>query len=99
MCNKNNKIEKCVPPYENKNVPFSYKTNKPNENRLKIAECRILKGIYGPVKDNITHQYGMITNRELEELYNKPNIVEIIKSENRDGPAILTEQFNVSNRK
>lgn len=54
---------------------------KQNENRLKIAERRILRRIYGPVKDNNTQQYRIRTNKELEELYNQPDIVKIIKSE------------------
>lgn len=54
---------------------------KQNENRLRIAERRILRGIYGPVKDNTTQQYRMRTNRELEELYSQPDIVKIIKSQ------------------
>ncbi|MBV2145327.1 MAG: hypothetical protein KTM48_01095 [Wolbachia endosymbiont of Pissodes strobi] len=63
------------------NACETWTMTKQNENRLKITERRILRRIYRPVKDNNTQQYIIRTNIELEELYNQPDIVKIIKSD------------------
>lgn len=57
-----------------------------DEPKLKPAQDskrRILRGIYGPLSDNTTLRYrtGTKAKLELEELYNEPYIVQIIKSE------------------
>lgn len=54
---------------------------KQNETRLRIAERKILRSIYGPVKDETTQQYRSRKNREIEELYGQPDIIKIIKAE------------------
>lgn len=53
---------------------------KTNERRLRCFERKVLRKIYGPIKDQGTQQYRIRTNKELEELYKSPSIIQEIKS-------------------
>ena len=51
---------------------------KKDKLRLAAFERKILRRIYGPVKDNDI--WRIIYNQELYQLYNAPNIIQTIKS-------------------
>ncbi|CAI6370121.1 unnamed protein product [Macrosiphum euphorbiae] len=53
---------------------------KTEENKLIIFERKILRKIFGPVKDDETEGWRIRKNKELEELFQKPNILNIIQS-------------------
>ena len=56
----------------------TWTTTKNDERRLSIFERKVLNRIYGPIGER--GQWQKRCNRELEELYNEPNIVNVIKS-------------------
>jgi len=53
---------------------------KTEENKLIILERKILRKIFGPVKDEETEGWRIRKNKEIEELFQKPNILNIIQS-------------------
>lgn len=53
---------------------------KTDENRLFSFERKNLKRIFEPVKDNVTSEWKIRKNEKLESLYQKPNIVEAIRT-------------------
>jgi hypothetical protein len=40
----------------------------------------MLRGIFGPKRDEVTGEWGKLTNEELNDLYSSPNIIRVIKS-------------------
>jgi hypothetical protein len=54
-------------------------STKSDENKLMIFERKILRRIFGP-KRNEEGIYEIRSNRELNALYNEPNIVATLKS-------------------
>jgi len=56
----------------------TWTTTKNNERRLSIFEKKILHRIYDPIRKG--GQCRTRYNREFGELYNEPNIVNVIKS-------------------
>jgi hypothetical protein len=48
--------------------------------RLKAFENRVLRGIFGPKKDEVTGGWRKLHNEELHDLYSSSNIVRVIKS-------------------
>ena len=40
----------------------------------------VLRGIFGPRRDEVTEEWRRLHNEELNELYSPPNIVQVIKS-------------------
>jgi hypothetical protein len=52
---------------------------KSDENQFLILERKILRKIFGPIKDNITGEWRRRKNIELQEIFNEKNIVETIK--------------------
>lgn len=53
--------------------------SKMDESKLMVFERKILRKIFGPIKID-EHNWRIRMNHELEELYNRPSIVGIIKS-------------------
>jgi hypothetical protein len=51
-----------------------------DERRLKVFENRVLRGIFGPKRDEVTGEWRKLHNEELNNLYSSPNIVQVIKS-------------------
>jgi len=51
-----------------------------DERRLRVFENRMLRGKFGPKRDEITGEWRKLHNEELNDLYSSPNIVRVIKS-------------------
>jgi hypothetical protein len=41
---------------------------------------RVLKKVFGPKRDEVTGEWRKLHNEELNNLYNLPNIVRVVKS-------------------
>jgi hypothetical protein len=50
------------------------------EQRLRVFENRVLRGIFGPKRDEATGDWRRLHNEELNGLYSSPNIIRVIKS-------------------
>jgi len=50
------------------------------ECRLRVFENRVLRGILGPKRDEVTGEWKRLHNEELNDLYCSPNIVRVITS-------------------
>jgi len=48
--------------------------------RLRVFENRVLRGIFGSKRDEVTGEWRKLHNEELNDLYCSPNIFWIIKS-------------------
>jgi hypothetical protein len=51
-----------------------------DERRLRVFENRVLRGIFGAKRDEVTGEWRKLHNEELNDLYPSPNIVRVIKS-------------------
>jgi len=51
-----------------------------DERRLRVFESRVLRGIFGPKRDEVTGELRKLHNEELNDLYCSPNIIRVIKS-------------------
>jgi hypothetical protein len=49
------------------------------EHRLRVFENRVLRGIFGPKRDETTEDWRKLQNEELHNLYSSPNIIRMIK--------------------
>jgi hypothetical protein len=49
------------------------------ERRLRVFENRVLRGIFGPKRDEVTGEWKKLHNEELNDMYCSPNIVWVIK--------------------
>jgi len=47
---------------------------------LRVSENRVLRGIFGPKRDEVTGEWRKLNNEELNDLYCSPNIVWVRKS-------------------
>jgi hypothetical protein len=45
-----------------------------------VIENRVLRGIFGPKRDEVTGEWRKLHNEELHDLYCSPTIVRLIKS-------------------
>jgi len=50
------------------------------ERRLRVFENRVLRGVFGPKRDEVTGEWRKLHNEELSDLYSLPNIVRVVKS-------------------
>jgi hypothetical protein len=50
------------------------------ERRLRVFENRVLRGIFGPKRDDVTGEWRKLQNEELHDLYCSHIIVWVIKS-------------------
>jgi hypothetical protein len=50
------------------------------EQRLRVFENRVLRRIFGPKRDEVTGEWRRLHNKELNDLYSSPNILQVIKS-------------------
>jgi hypothetical protein len=45
-----------------------------------VFENRVLTGIFGPKRDEVTGEWRRLHNEELNDLYSSPNSIRVIKS-------------------
>jgi hypothetical protein len=50
------------------------------KHKLRVFENRVLKTIFGPVRDEVTGEWKKLHNEELHTLYSSPYIITEIKS-------------------
>jgi hypothetical protein len=50
------------------------------EHRLRVFENRMLRGIFGPKRDEVTGEWRRLHNEERNDLYSSPNVIQVIKS-------------------
>ena len=50
------------------------------ERKLRVFENIVLRGIFGPRRDEATGDWRRLHNKELSDQYSSPNIVQVIKS-------------------
>jgi hypothetical protein len=50
------------------------------ERRLRVFENRVLRGIFGPKRGEVTEEWRKLHNEELNDVYYSPNIFRVIKS-------------------
>jgi hypothetical protein len=50
------------------------------EHRLRVFENRVLRGIFGPKRDEVTGEWRKLHSEELHNLYSSPDIIRQIKS-------------------
>jgi hypothetical protein len=50
------------------------------ECRLRVFENRVLRRLFGPIRNEVTRQWRKLRNEELNDLYSSPNTVKVIKS-------------------
>jgi hypothetical protein len=50
------------------------------EQRLRVLENRVLRGMFGPKRDEATGEWRRLHNEELNDLYSSPNVIQVIKS-------------------
>ena len=50
------------------------------EQRLRVFQNKVLRGIFGPERDEVTGEYRKLHNEELNDLYCSLNIFRVIKS-------------------
>jgi hypothetical protein len=50
------------------------------EHRLRVFENRVVRGIFGPKRDEVTGEWRKLHNMELHNLYSSPDIIRQIKS-------------------
>jgi hypothetical protein len=50
------------------------------EHRVRVFENRVLSGVFGPKRDEVTGKSRKLHNEELNDLYSSPNIIRVIKS-------------------
>jgi hypothetical protein len=55
------------------------------EHRLTVFKNRVLRGIFGPKRDEVTGGWRKMNNEELHNLYSSPNITGMIKEGNMVG--------------
>jgi hypothetical protein len=61
------------------NIPYWSLTLR-KEHRLRVFENRVLRGIFGPKRDEVTGEWRKLHDKELRDLYSSPSIIRIVKS-------------------
>jgi hypothetical protein len=50
------------------------------EHRLRVFENRVLRRIFGPMRDEVTGEWKKLHSEELHNLYTSPDIIRQVKS-------------------
>ena len=50
------------------------------ERKLRVFENMVLRRIFGPRRDEVMGEWRRLHNKELNDLYSSPNIVQVIRS-------------------
>jgi len=50
------------------------------ERRVRVFENRVLRGVFGAKRVEVTGEWRKLHNEELSDLYSVPNIVRVVKS-------------------
>ena len=50
------------------------------ERRLRFFENRVLRMLFGPMREEVSREWRKLHNEELNDLYSLPNIIRVIKS-------------------
>jgi hypothetical protein len=45
-----------------------------------VFENRVLRRIFGPKRDEVTGEWRRLHNKEINDLYSSPNIIQVIKT-------------------
>jgi hypothetical protein len=48
------------------------------ERRMRVFENRVLRRIFGPKRDIVIREWRKLHNKELNDLYSPPNIIQVI---------------------
>jgi hypothetical protein len=49
------------------------------ECKLRVLECRVLRRLFGPKRDEVTGEWRRLHNKKLCALHSSPNIIRVIK--------------------
>jgi hypothetical protein len=61
-------------------LPVALYGSEQEEHRRRVFENRVLRGIFGPKRDEVTRGWRKLHNEELRDLYSSPSIIRIIMS-------------------
>jgi hypothetical protein len=53
------------------------------EHRLRVYENRVLRGVFGSKREEVTGEWRRLHNEERQDLYSLPNIIRVNKSRMR----------------
>jgi hypothetical protein len=67
------------------------------EHRLTVFENRVLRGIFGPKRDEVTEDWRKLHHEERHNLYSSPNIIKMIKSGRMTGAGYVARMGETRN--
>ena len=47
---------------------------------MRVFENRVMRRVFGPKRDEVTEEWRILHNEELNDLYSSHNIVQVVKS-------------------